>query len=346
LPPQRLRNMVLEVLETAAGPTEPPVATVQRRWEQDGARGELLSWDLGYGPPTEAYLLTPTTAAGPLPGVVALHCHSGFKWYGKEKIADGPDGPAPGVAELRSEIYGSRAYANQLAKEGFVVLVHDVFMWGSRRFDLHEELTSEEGTDGLSQVSAYNRAAATYEHVAEKYCRLLGTTLAAVVSKEDRAAAAYLASRPEVRGQKIGCIGLSGGGLRAGMLHASSDLMSATVIVGMMATYPSLLADHVACHTWMLFPSGWPDRGDWPDLVGCRPSTPLLVQYDRQDQLFPPEGMRAAHEKLARHYGQQTSSHGWTSPGRYQAEFYPGGHKFDGEMQGAAFAWLKRELAP
>ena len=42
----------------------------------------------------------------------------------------------PVLNDFRKLPYGGRAYANALAREGFVVLVHDVFLWGSRRFPL------------------------------------------------------------------------------------------------------------------------------------------------------------------------------------------------------------------
>jgi len=69
---------------------------VERRWNADGLVGEELSYSVGYGPRTWAWLLKPADAAGPLPGVLALHGHDGFKYYGKEKIADGPKPTPPG----------------------------------------------------------------------------------------------------------------------------------------------------------------------------------------------------------------------------------------------------------
>jgi hypothetical protein len=59
-------------------------------WAMDGVIGEEVSWSVGYGPRTTGWLLRPGDQKGPLPGVVALLDHGGFKFFGKEKIADGP----------------------------------------------------------------------------------------------------------------------------------------------------------------------------------------------------------------------------------------------------------------
>lgn len=149
----------------------------------------------------------------------------------------------------------------------------------------------------------------------------------------------FLASRPDVISEKIGCIGLSGGGCRAALLQATSTKIAAAVIVGMMSTYEHLLDHNVASHTWMFFPSKWASWGDWPDLAACRAPSPLLVQYDLDDNLFTEEGMRAVHQRLASHY-QSVGK-----PDNYVDEFYPGPHQFDLKMQLAAFTWLKKNLS-
>ncbi|MFI7460615.1 hypothetical protein [Nonomuraea sp. NPDC049646] len=84
---------------------------VERTWTDGDLHGEELSWTVGFGPRTRAYLLRPRDHGGPLPGVVALHCHAGMKWAGKEKIADGPEGPSAEVRRLRRDVYGGRAWA-------------------------------------------------------------------------------------------------------------------------------------------------------------------------------------------------------------------------------------------
>ncbi|SEG61314.1 hypothetical protein SAMN05444920_103469 [Nonomuraea solani] len=302
---------------------------VERTWTHDGLHGEELSWSVGFGPRTRAYLLRPADADGPLPGVVALHCHAGMKWAGKEKIADAPEGPTPEVRRLRDDIYGGRAFANALARRGFAVLAHDAFVWGSRRFPL--ELPDD---PALSEADRYDRAARDHEHIVAKHCQVLGISFAGVVAGEDLAAAAYLRSRPDVGA--VGCAGLSGGGLRAALLGAFDPAMRAVVVAAMVSSYRDMIAEHVPGHTWMLWPPGLPRLGDWPDLVAARAPGPLMVQYALRDRLFPATGMRRAHTMITERYA--------AAPDAYEAVFADVPHSFDVPMQERAFDWLGERL--
>jgi len=324
---------------------KPIEVKIESKWEKDGVVGEEVSWSVGFGPRTHAYVLKPANAKRLLPGIVALHDHSDFKFYGKEKIADGSQETLPILNDFRKLPYGGRAYANALAREGFVVLVHDVFLWGSRRFPLDTmmEMMGNKTADLLhasqasDEIERYNLAAYFHEHWVSKYCNILGTSMAGVVSFEDRVALNYLLSRADVDTEHIGCIGLSGGGNRAALLNATHNSIRATVIIGLMTTYSALL-DHNMSHSWMLFPFNWSRHGDWPDIAASRAPLPLLVQYDLDDDLFTETGMREAHARLQDHYASVGK------PDAYIGQFYPGPHKFDLEMQSVAFDWLKEKL--
>jgi dienelactone hydrolase len=354
-PGPETQRLVRQALGFCSGPETPLDVRVEGRWERNGLLGEELSWWVGYGPRTRAYLLRPALSHGPLPGILALHDHGGFKFFGKEKIADGPENPPKVIVDFRDGGYGGRAWANALAREGFVVLVHDTFLWGSRKFPLEEmppgirQNAAAIMQSGLSasslpaesqpeEVRLYNQAAAEHEHLVAKYCNLLGTCMAGVVCHEDRIAVNYLLSRPEIDPEKIGCAGLSGGGNRSALLQATHEWIRAAVVVGLMSTYEATLDHNVFSHTWMLFPPYLARFGDWPDLAACRAPSPLLVQYDLDDELFTREGMYAAHERISGLYT------GAGRPQAYTGQFYPGPHKFDLEMQAAAFQWLKAEL--
>jgi len=90
----------------------------------------------------------------------------------------------------------------------------------------------------------------------------------------------------------------------------------------------------------MFFPPGLALRGDWPDLAAARAPSPLLVQYCRDDHLFPLTGMRAAHERLTQRYQQAGDADA------YIGEFFTGGHRFDLAMQDSAFNHLQGWLLP
>ena len=184
----------------------------------------------------------------------------------------------------------------------------------------------------------YNGAAYLHEHLISKYCTVLGTSLAAVIAYEDRVALNVLRMRADVDPARSGCVGLSGGGLRAAVLRATSDELAACVIVGMMSTYEGLLSDGIALHTWMLFPAGWSEAGDWPDLAASAAPSPLLVQFLLDDAQFTVGGMRNAHSRMAATYAQAGERES------YAGEFYPGPHRFDIPMQEAALAWLQSRL--
>ena len=351
-PTQETVRQVVDDVLVASSP-QPAVADrpldvrVERRWQADGLDGEELSWSVGYGPRTRAWLLKPAGAEEPLPGVLALHDHGGFKYYGKEKIADGPEPTLPELVELRQGYYGGRPLANDLAREGYVVLVPDVFGWGSRRFPPEElpEMIRRLGEQSVppphgtepEAVAHYNTAAWHHEHLLEQYCVLLGTSFAAVVAYEDRVALRYLVGRPDTT-DRVGSIGLSGGGCRSVLLRATAPQLTAAVVVGMMGTYGSLLDHNVLSHTWMVTPAGLGGRVDWPDVAAVAAPKPLLVQYDREDPLFPLAGAEAADERIRAHYAAAGRPEGYTG------RFYDGPHKLDRAMQRDAFDWLGAHL--
>ena len=196
-------------LSFAPRPAKPIAVRVENAWQRDGIAGELVTWSVGYGPRTQAWMLRPAGAREKLPGVMALHDHGGFKYFGKEKIADGPDKTASILQSFRDSYYGGKPFANELARRGFAVLVSDTFSWGSRKFPLEKILKTTWRTTALfddmhpdptaEQAGGYNELCADHEHIIEKYCTLLGTTFAGVISYEDRVAAAYLNSRPDVQ---------------------------------------------------------------------------------------------------------------------------------------------------
>ena len=298
--------------------------------EHDGVSITELSWDVGWGPRTAAYLLTPSGISTPLPGALFLHSHDDVKSVGKEKVVVGANELPEDSKWVRRDHYGDRGAANELAKKGFAVLAFDCFLWGSRRFD---DSTMPDRLKDLVVNSEYERLSVLQESMSiSKYLSLFGTTLAGLLNFDDRVAVEVAKSLPEING-KVSTVGLSGGGCRAIYLHATNPELAATVSVGAMATYESLLDIHVAPHSWMFFPQGLAKVSDWPGVAMINTQSPLYVQFCGNDQLFTKEGLVDADAALSRYFKEKG--------GEYRSDFYPVRHSFTVEMQEQAFDWLR-----
>ena len=321
-----------------------PRAMVQHHIEYDGLAIEHLNWQLPYGPPTEALVLKPAGAAGPLPAVLALHDHGGNKYFGVRKITRISDDRHPLMQQHQDHYYGGAAWANELAKRGYVVLVHDAFTFGSRRMrlsDLPEIITghlAETDPESEEEIQRYNTFAANHEHIIAKSLFTAGTTWPGVFTAEDQRALDYLCSRPDVDPSRIGCCGLSGGGLRTVFLTGLDPRIRCSCCVGMMTTWRDYLLNKCYTHTWMVYIPGLSRDLDYPEIFGLNLPNPLLVLNNREDQLFTVPEMERA-DKILRDVYQKAAA-----GDRYRMKFYPGPHKFDGEMQGEAFQWFDRWL--
>ena len=337
----RYRDFLMQ-LDTGGTPN----AQLQHRFEYDGLEIEHLSWQLPYGPPTEAIFLKPAGAKGSLPGVVGLHDHGGNKYFGTRKITRISNDVHPLMRTHQDKYYGGVAWANELAKRGYAVLVHDTFTFATRRVraaDLPAVIKrghdlEEVNPESEEEIERYNRFAGGHEHLVSKSLFCAGTTWPGVFTAEDQRALDYLCSRPEVDEERVGCCGLSGGGLRTCYLTGVDERIRCACAVGMMTTWRDYLLNKCYTHTWMIYIPGMPRYLDYPEILGLAVPNPVLVLNNRQDQLFTLPEMERADAILKEVY------HKAEAPDRYRASFYPGPHKFDRDMQKESFQWFDRWL--
>lgn len=339
------RGPTAEDLRACLGP-DPERSDLELSWGSDGEREAVrireLSWNTGLGNRTEALFLTPAQGQGPWPATLALHDHGGFRWLGKEKIADGVRGPHPdlGAPEIRRASYDGLAFANRLARRGHAVLVHDVFSWGSRRFrwDALEErfwlpnahLDPEREATSTS-ISAYNHAANAREGALAKWFTITGHSLAGILAWEDSIALDILEHLPDVDSLGPACMGFSGGAARSFILGALRPDLRAVAGTCLMSTYAEVLRHRTWLHSWQMIPPGWPRIADWPDVAALALPKPLLVQYGSRDEGFTTKGMEDAHQHLTHLDHRQA----------YTARFHNVGHCFNRELQDEAFSWLE-----
>jgi dienelactone hydrolase len=321
-----------------------PQVRVIREFVYDGLLVKELEWHLPYGRPTEATLLKPLNAKAPLPGILAFHDHGGNKYFGKRKITKTEDSPHPLITAHQKEYYSGLAWANELAKKGYVVLVPDSFAFASRRVmlqdvpkSLRQGLNDEDPENPVS-IAAYNKWAADHEHIMAKSLFSAGTTWPALFFAEDRKALDILCSLHEVDAKRVGCAGLSGGGLRTAFMGGLDPRIQCAVCVGFMTTWKDFLLYKSVNHTWMIYTPLLPGELDFPEILGMRAPLPTLILNDLADDLYTLNEMKEADRILAGLY------HKVDADSHYKCSYYPGPHKFDAAMQTEAFAWFDRWL--
>ena len=321
-----------------------PRVTVKKKYTYDGLQVEELSWQLPYGRPTDALVLKPVNASGRLPGILAFHDHGGNKYFGTRKITRTNDNRHPLIVEHQQNYYSGRAWANEIAKRGYIVMVSDAFPFASRRVMLQD--VPERFRDGLSDenpedpknITAYNEWAGNHEDVMAKSLFSAGTTWPGVFFAEDRKALDILCAREDVDPGRIGCGGLSGGGMRTVFAGGLDPRIKCAVCVGFMTTWKDFLLNKSFTHTWMTYVPVLPNELDFPEILGLRVPLPTMVLNDNEDDLYTLPEMKEADNILREVYNKARAAE------RYKCSFYPGEHKFDTAMQEEAFAWFDRWL--
>jgi len=321
-----------------------PQVTIKKQYIFDGLHIEELSWQLPYGRPTDAILLKPAEAVGPLPAILAFHDHGANKYFGTKKITKTGNDQHPVMSEHQGSYYSGRAWANEIAKRGYVVLVSDAFPFASRRVMIQD--VPENLRDGLNDlnpddpinIEAYNQWAANHEHIMAKSLFSAGTTWPGVFFAEDRIALDILSSRKDVDAKNIGCGGLSGGGMRTVFMGGLDPRIKCAVAVGFMTTWKDFVVNKSFTHTWMTYVPVLPNELDFPEILGLRVPLPTMILNDSDDDLYTLPEMNAANRILQEVYKKAGAQD------KYRCSFYPGEHKFDAEMQNEAFDWFDKWL--
>ena len=321
-----------------------PEVRVIKEFEFDGLLIQELQWQLPYGRATEATLLKPLNVTKPLPGILAFHDHGGNKYFGKRKITRTENIQHPLMIAHQKQYYSGLAWANELAKKGYVVLVPDAFTFGSRRVMLKDVPKSlrkglnDDDPENPDNIAAYNNWASDHEHIMAKSLFSAGTTWPAVFFAEDQKALDILCSLKDVDAKHIGCAGLSGGGLRTAFMGGLDPRIQCAVCVGFMTTWEDFLLYKSVTHTWMVYVPLLPKELNFPEILGLRIPLPTLILNDTDDDLYTLGEMKEADKILAELY------HKAGADDRYKCSFYPGPHKFDASMQKEAFSWFDRWL--
>ncbi len=319
-----------------APPAAAPAAEVIRRTDRGDHIEEYLTFQTTPDIRVPGYVLIPKKASLPAPGLVVLHCHGGAYVWGKEKVVAVENEPAS-LSEFKQRLYEGTSIANELVRRGYVVITIDMFYWGERRMLLAEDPPSYREPQRMTadEIAAFNRRSSQNEQLVARSLMTAGITWPGVMLWDDLRTLDYLASRPEVDRQRLGCVGLSVGGYRSFLLAALDQRIKAAVDVGWMTSFASNIRRHVLNTVGLTFHiPGLYRYLDLPDLAALIAPRSVLVINGSKDALFPLEGVEKAFRKIEACFKKAGV------PERQRCRLYDAPHEFNRKMQEEAWDWL------
>lgn len=261
------------------------------------------------------YLLLPKNINGPLPTMVAFAGHG----YGVADIV--------GLWEDGSERTHGSGYHNDFAvalcRQGFAVAAPEISCFGERQTDFGY----------LDTVNGQPVPGSTCTHTAMLAFHL-GLSVPSMRVHDALCLVDYLETRSDLDIQRLGAMGISGGGMHTLFSMCIDERYKAGMISGYFSSFKeSILAmHHCACN----FVPGLAAFGEMHDLVGLVAPRPLFFEAGTRDPIFPINAVRTGVSQARRVYSVFGASQ------QIVLNTFEGRHEVHG---GPAYPWLRQVLA-
>ncbi|HEY1068177.1 MAG TPA: alpha/beta hydrolase family protein [Pirellulales bacterium] len=241
--------------------------------QYDGYRIETVSYQVEPGDRVPALLLIPDSAssARPAPGICVWHQHAGQWHLGKSEPA--------GLAGDPAHFTGAA-----LAKLGYVVLCPDALCFEERQ---HPQLK-----------------AGSFERFEFLRYVVAGKCMAWKNILDMRRAVDYLAGRPEVRADRLGCYGHSMGSTHTWLVGPWEPRLKALCGNCCLPTYRGIHETHIL-HCFPNFIPGLFAFGDTPDVAAAIAPRALHLNFGETDEGSPIDEVRRGIETITRSYEAQ-----------------------------------------
>lgn len=283
----RARTAVSEAVGVVNGPWPAPVLHLGYSTSQDGHRRIRVEFPSHSGWDARGWLLIPEGVTTPSPAVVCLPGHGA----GVDEIVG-----------LTDETYQAN-FALQSVREGWVTLAVEQVSFGSNR--------STREVNGQSSCTIDSMAAL-----------LLGETMTGWRVRDASAARRALSTLPEVDPNRIGVMGISGGGLTALWSAALDPEFLVCGVSGYFCPMSQSIMNVAHCPD--NYVPGFGLLMDIPDLAGLVASRWLAVENGTLDTIFTKEGFHKACEFAEKVYSE--------FPERFAGDLFEGDHIFNGRM--------------
>ena len=314
---KELRAKIIELFGFSVLQSAKPNPQILETIKKDGYTRVKMTIDTEPDVTMTFYALIPDglKAGEKRPAVIAAHGHGSF---GKEAVANNPMFPEH---EDLIKVY-NYGYGEASAKAGFITFCPDARGFGERREKYYQ------GDDNrLGSSCLYLNTMAMG----------VGTNVAGMWTWDLMRLIDYAQSRDDVQSDKIGCIGLSGGGLQTLWLSALDERVKCTVVSGYFYGFGESLQDEMCCNCNYV-PHMWEycDVGDVGALIAPRP---LLIETGTLDELNGASNM----DNVVPYVNQVTSAYDLLGePDNIYHDIFEGGHKWHGIF---AIPWIIRHLS-
>ena len=235
--------------------------------EKDGYRRDKVLIQTEDGIIMPVFVLIPNetkeaSADGELPVMLAPHGHGFGGMYSVAGLAEIPE-IAPRIVECNCD------YGLQLVREGFIVFCPEARGFGQRR---------ESGSQGPENMLSSSCAQLN------KMAMPFGITVTGMWTHDLMCLLDYIENRDDCDARRIGCAGLSGGGLQTLWLSALDDRIQCAVISGYFYGVKDsllVLSGNCSCN---YVPGLW-EKVDMGDIAALIAPRPILVETGDKDSL-------------------------------------------------------------
>ena len=260
------------------------------------------------------YLLLPKNRPTPHPVVLAFHGHG----YGVKDIVglweDGKERETPDGYH--------KDFAVALCRSGFAVAAPEISCFGERQTDF-SHLNSVPGQP-VPSTCAHTAMLAFH----------LGMSVVGLRVHDGLRLVDFLQTQEEFDINRLGAMGISGGGMHTFFSACLDTRIRACVVSGYFSTFrDSILAmSHCACN----FVPGLAEFGEMHDLAALIAPRPMLVEAGTYDPIFPIRAVRAGVAKARAVYDLFDA-------GEFlETDYFEGRHQISGRV---AYSFLKKALS-
>jgi dienelactone hydrolase len=275
-----------KLLAALGGPWPEPcdlAPRVEKVEAKDGYRLETVSYEVEPEERVTSFLLLPdgVTSSHPAPGICLWHPHGGQWHIGKY----GPVG-------LRPSPMDTSGFGITLAREGYAVLCPDALGFADR-------------TPGKLRGAELER------FLFLKYV-VAGKCLAWKNILDMRQQVSYIASRPEVRADRLGCYGHSMGSTHTWLVGPWEPRLTALCGNCCLPTYAAIHRTELL-HCFPNFIPGLYQFGDLPDIAALIAPRSLHLNLGENDRGSPIGEARQGIETIRRAYEAMHAQENFTS---------------------------------